>query len=114
METQVDTVRPYSEILMPRSFHSCLLTKLNSRLALQAVIQRDRSISNCISPTTSSAFPLLVFFISHLALVLLSLGEVEGMCQGPLPFHALVFVQTTGKWKLSVRKGFDCLRSAER
>ncbi|KAG7235063.1 hypothetical protein INR49_003364 [Caranx melampygus] len=55
METQVDT------ILMPRSFHSCLLTKLNSRLALQAVIQRDRSISNCISPTTSSAFPLLVF-----------------------------------------------------
>lgn len=56
---------------MPRSFHSCLLTAMNSRLVLQAVIQRDCSISTVFLPPPPPLFFCL--FISLLAFILLSL-----------------------------------------
>ncbi|CAB1425502.1 unnamed protein product [Pleuronectes platessa] len=81
--------------MMPRSFHSCRLTSGNSRLALQALIQQDRSISAVFLPP-----PLLLsrrLSTSHSALSLPSLERWKE-CVGPFALS----VQVTGKWKLSV------------
>lgn len=97
--------------LMPRSFHSCHLTALNSRLVIQAIIQRVCSISTVFLPPP----PLLSPPSFHLSLGLRPPVSLRGgrNVSGPLPFRALVFRANHREMGAVREKDFACLRTAE-